>query len=64
MAIFLDTTLAEVLRNKLQASLDNGVTHPVCAEYGRYTAKTNGNGTFTVWAWVDNAARKIGEQQL
>jgi hypothetical protein len=53
MAIFLDTTLSGYLRTRLDRATGFG-------EYGRYTAKLNDDGTFTVWAWVNNEARKIG----
>lgn len=57
--IYLDYELARILRERLQRSMTG------YADWGRYTAKLNDDKkTFTVWAYVGNTARKIGEAPL
>ena len=56
--IYLDYTLEGIMRERMQKSITG------FADYGRYTAKLNDDQTFTVWAHVNNVARKIGSAPL
>jgi hypothetical protein len=57
--IYLDYTLEGIMRERMQKSITG------FADYGRYTAKLNNDKkTFTVWAHVNDVARKIGSAPL
>lgn len=59
--IYLDDALATIMRSRLGENPQPGDE----AEYSRYTAKVDNDGSaFTVWAWVNNEPRKIGRRIL